>query len=238
MGFTNQTAHYELPQYVATDHPKYLTDFNQAMAAIDAGMYENAGSAATADSKADAAQATADANTSSIGTLDTQINGNGSTTFGLAGDVSSLQGSVNTITSLIGNGEPTTTDKTIIGAINEIYADITGGGTDIAASAVSYDNTTSGLTADDVQEAIDAVVAMIPVIPGSGAEVQSDTLTAGQTSKTLTFTEQTIGATTLVDIYTDNYDVAPTAVATTSTTVTLTFAAQASDVVVAVKIQN
>lgn len=240
MGFTNTTAHYSLPQYVATDKPKYLTDFNQTMEAIDTQMYTNAQAAATADGKAVAAKDVADGAVSSIGTLNTQINGDAldPSDRGLAGDVSDNSGAINTINSLIGNGTPTTSDKTIIGAINEIYADITGGGTDVTAANVSYDNTTSGLTADDVQEAIDEVYAAIPSIPSTAVEVQSGTLTAGQTSVVLTFASQTIGATTLIDIYTDDYDVAPTAVATTSTTVTLTFDEQAANVAVAVKVQN
>lgn len=241
MGYTNTTSHYALPQYVATDKPKYLTDFNQTMEAIDTQMYTNAQAAATADGKAVSAKNTADGAVSSIGTLNTQINGDASdpSDRGLAGDVSDNAGAINTINSLIGNGTPTTTDQTIIGAINELHAEIGGGTTpSIPASDVTYDNTTSGLTADDVQEAIDEVYAAIPSLPSATSEVQNGTLTAGQTSVVLTFASQTIGATTLVDIYTGDYDVAPTAVATTSTTVTLTFEAQASDLAVAVKVQN
>lgn len=182
MGYTNTTSHYSLPQYVATDKPKYLTDFNQTMEAIDTQMYANAQAAATADGKAVTAKDTADGAVSSIGTLNTQINGDVSdpSDRGLAGDVSDNSGAINTINSLIGNGEPTTTDKTIIGAINEIYADITGGGTDVTAANVSYDNTTSGLTADDVQEALDEIYAAIPSVSTPDAEdVAYDNQTSG-----------------------------------------------------------
>ena len=103
----------------------------------------------------------------------------------------------------------------------------------VAAENVTYDNTTSGLTADDVQEAIDEVAASV-----GGVEIQSGTLTAGQTSVALTFENQTIGADTLIDIYTDTFGVNPTAVSTTTNTVTLTFEVQASDVTVAVKVRN
>ena len=179
MSYTNTTTHYSLPQYVATDKPKYLTDFNETMSAIDGQMYTNAQAAATADGKAVAAQATADANTSSIGTLNTQINGDATdpSDLGLAGDVAANTGSINTINSLIGNGTPTTSDKTIIGAINEIYADITGGGTDIAASAVSYDGTTSGLSATNVNAAIDEVAASITT--PDAEDVDYDNQTSG-----------------------------------------------------------
>lgn len=239
MGYTNTTSHYSLPQYVATDKPKYLTDFNQTMEAIDTQMYTNAQAAATADGKAVTAKDTADGAVSSIATLNTQINGDVSdpSDRGLAGDVSDNSGAINTINSLIGNGEPTTSDKTIIGAINEIYADITGGGTDVTAGNVSYDNTTSGLTADDVQEAIDEVYAAIPSIPAATSEVQTGTLAAAATSVTLTFAAQAISATSLIDVYVEdgiNY----TAISTTSTTVTLTFEAQGASKAVAVRVTN
>lgn len=238
MSFTNQTSHYGLPQYVGSDKPKYLTDFNQAMADIDAQMYENATDAATAQSAAEGAQSTADGAVSSIGTLNTQINGDPTdpSDTGLAGDVSAVEGNVNTINSLIGNGEPTTTDKTLIGAINELYSDIHGGGSDpVTAASVSFDNTTSGLTADDVQEALDEIVASIP--SAGAVELQTGTLTAGQTSVVLTFASQTISATSLIDVYVEdgiNYS----AIATTSTTVTLTFEAQAANIAVAVRVTN
>ena len=73
MSFTNQTQHYGLPQYVGTDVPAYLTDFNSAMATIDAGMNAaktQADSAATA-----AGQAVNDISAlqSTVGTQATQI---------------------------------------------------------------------------------------------------------------------------------------------------------------------
>lgn len=238
MGYTNTTTHYSLPQYVATDKPKYLTDFNETMTAIDTQMYTNAQAAATADGKAVAAKDVADGAVSSIGTLNTQINGDTSdpSDRGLAGDVSDNSGAINTINSLIGNGTPTTTDQTIIGAINELHAEIGGGSTpSIPASDVPYDNTTSGLTATDAQAAIDEVVAALPT--AGAIELQTGTLVAGNTSVTLTFTEQTVGATSLIDVYVEdgiNY----TAIATTSTTVVLTFEAQAANLAVAVRVTN
>ena len=238
MGYTNTTTHYSLPQYVATDKPKYLTDFNETMTAIDTQMYTNAQAAATADGKAVAAKDVADGAVSSIGTLNTQINGDTSdpSDRGLAGDVSDNSGAINTINSLIGNGTPTTTDQTIIGAINELHAEIGGGSTpSIPASDVPYDNTTSGLVATNAQAAIDEVVAALPT--AGEIELQTGTLVAGNTSVTLTFTEQTVGATSLIDVYVEdgiNY----TAIATTSTTVVLTFEAQGANKAVAVRVTN
>lgn len=75
-------------------------------------------------------------------------------------------------------------------------------------------------------------------VSGGSVEVQTGTLIAGQTSVVLTFTDQTIGNTTLVDWYSADPLVSPTAIATTANTVTLTFAVQAADMGVAVKVQN
>lgn len=232
MSATNATTNYSLPLFIGTDKPAWLVDWNSAMTDIDSQMKVNATAILANETAISGLSTTVSAHTTSISTISGQIT---TLTTGL----NTAQGNINTINSLIGNGEPTTSDKTLIGAINEIYGMITGGGgTEILAANVSFDGTTSGLTADDVQEAIEEVYAAIPSIPSATSEVQTGTLTAGTTSVVLTFAAQTIGATTLVDIYTDNYDVAPTAVATTSTTVTLTFESQAADVAVAVKVQN
>ena len=116
---------------------------------------------------------------------------------------------------------------------------ITGGGsTEIAAANVSYDGTASGLIATSVQAAIDEVYAAIPVTPAATTEVQTGTLTAGQTSVALTFATQTIGAATLIDVYTGTFGVNPTNVAIAGQVVTLTFDVQAADLAVAVKAQN
>lgn len=120
MGYSNTTTHYSLPQYVATDKPKYLTDFNETMVAIDTQMYTNAQAAATADGKAVAAKEVADGAVSSIGTLNAQINGDPEdpTDTGLNGQVSDNKTDIETMQALIGNGTPTTSNQTIIGAIN------------------------------------------------------------------------------------------------------------------------
>lgn len=122
MSSTNHTANYGLSQFLGTDKPAWLVDYNGDMSAIDTQMKANADAAAAAQSTANTADGKADTNASAITTLNTQINGDS----GIAADVTTLQGSVNTITSLIGNGEPTTTDKTLIGAINELHSDMSG----------------------------------------------------------------------------------------------------------------
>lgn len=236
MSATNSTPAINLPLFIGTDKPAWLVDWNSAMSAIDSAIAtlqtaESGTSSALAalSNSVTALSNTVSQQTTAIETVTQSVNQ-------LAGNVTTINGNINTINSLIGNGEPTTTDKTIIGAINEINAKLPEGGA-VEADDVSYDNTDSGLNATNVQDAIDEVYNAIPSIPTSSVEVQRGTLTAGQTSVVLTFAAQTIGANSLVDIYVDGglqYD----SVATTSTTVTLTFAAQAADVPVAVKVTN
>ena len=52
MAHTNQTVHYDLPQFVGSDIPSWLVDVNQAYAAIDSAIY-------TAKNTADVASNTA-----------------------------------------------------------------------------------------------------------------------------------------------------------------------------------
>lgn len=55
MASTNKTTNYELSQYIGTDKPTYLTDYNQDMSKIDTGIHE--------------AKTEADSNAAAIGTL-------------------------------------------------------------------------------------------------------------------------------------------------------------------------
>lgn len=232
MASTNKTANYELSQFLGSDSPKWLTDYNSDMEKIDLAI-------AGVKTQADATDLVVSGHTSAITALDGTVGDQSTAIQSLRSDVTANTGSINTINSLIGNGEPTTTDKTLIGAINELYNDIHGSGPtpiEVDAEDVGYDNTTSGLTATTVQAAIDEVVA---AIPSAGAEErQSATLTAGQTSITLTFANQTIGATTFIDWYVSDPEVSPTAISTTATTVIFTFAIQANNLTVGAIVRN
>ena len=196
MSYTNKTSHYELPQYVATDKPKYLTDFNETMATIDGQMYTNATAATTAQTAAEGAQSTADGAVSSISTLNTQINGDPTdpSDTGLAGDVSALDGDVNTIQALLGNGTPTTSNQTVIGAVNAIEASIAPAedsatlganyvtGAQFARGGVVYEaltNLTSGtaftsLTLNTDYKVADTLVKQIADVKGDVADVKGD----------------------------------------------------------------
>ena len=120
MGATNTTTYYNLSQFIGTDKPAWLHDYNGDMLKIDTGINAAKLAADAAALDAGAAQNTANDAVSSIVTLNATVGAH--TTA-----ITNLSGSVNTINSLIGNGTPTTTDQTIIGAINEINAKTTVG---------------------------------------------------------------------------------------------------------------
>lgn len=115
MGATNNTTYYNLSQFVGTDKPAWLQDYNGDMNKIDAGIHQ--AKAAADAAQGDATQALTDSgnNTTAIGNLQTDV-GNLRTATG------NNAGAINSINSLIGNGTPTTTDQTIIGGINELNA--------------------------------------------------------------------------------------------------------------------
>ena len=118
MASTNKTTHYELSQYVGTDKPTYLTDYNNDMSAIDTGIYN-------AQTKADSAY-------SAAGVADgkaVQAQGDATTALNSAG-------SANTNIGTMANLE--TTDKTtLVEAINENVRNISN------FNLTSYENATN-----------------------------------------------------------------------------------------------
>lgn len=250
MSATNATTNYALPIFIGTDKPAWLVDWNSAMTAIDAAIKGVDTDVQGAVVDISGLSSTVASHTSTLSTISGQITV-------ITTNLNTATGNINTINSLIGNGTPTTTDHTLIGAINELHAnqgdlsqlqttdksslvaainEILGGGQGIiSASIVSYSNTTSGLSASNVQNALDEVVSLLPA---SNSEKKSNVLTAGSTSVQITFTEQTIGASTLIDVYTSIYGVNPLTVSTTANSVVLTFDAQASDMNVVVVVNN
>lgn len=115
MGATNTTTNYSLSQFISTDKPAWLQDYNGDMLKIDTAIK-------SVDTAAQTAQTTANNAVSASGTNASDISALQTTVGGLNTTITNLQLAVNTIQSLIGNGTPTTTDQTIIGAINEINA--------------------------------------------------------------------------------------------------------------------
>lgn len=76
MSSTNKTPNYELSQYVGTDKPTYLGDYNGDMLKIDKQLKANADSASNATSAAGSAQAVAEQASKSVQNLNDSVTAN------------------------------------------------------------------------------------------------------------------------------------------------------------------
>lgn len=92
---TNKTTNYDLPQFIGTDKPTWLGDFNQAMFDIDAGMHTNA--TAITSMASDVATASASASQASQDVA------------GLTSTVSTLSSDVTSVTTTANNAQQTAT---------------------------------------------------------------------------------------------------------------------------------
>lgn len=133
MGATNHTPNYNLPQFIGTDKPTWLSDVNGAFSDIDTQMKANATSAAQGISDAASASTVATSANNKANTLDTQINTPGT---GLAAVVSGHTTAITSINSDIGSTVLPTIAQTLTGAIDELYNDITGSSVSINADGV------------------------------------------------------------------------------------------------------
>lgn len=105
MASTNQTTHYELSQYVGTDKPTYLVDYNGDMSKIDTGIYD--------------AKLKADTNETNIGDITNLQTTNKSSLVAAVNEVNT--NSSNNATHIGTLSSLTTTEKTnLVGAINEV----------------------------------------------------------------------------------------------------------------------
>lgn len=140
----NYTSFYSLSQIEPADKPTWLVMYNSDMLKIDTGIHEAKNTADNAVTAASAAQSTADTATSNLATLS-------GTVGSLSDTLSTAVGNINTINSLIGNGTPTTTDQTIIGAINEINGNVT----TLSGTVSSISSEVSGMTANKLGNVVD-----------------------------------------------------------------------------------
>lgn len=104
------------------------------------------------------------------------------------------------------------------------------------AADVNYDNTASGLTASDVQDAIDELNSNIEAVNENVATYVSGIISAGNTS--ITLSNAAIKTTSFIDIYFWDQLLAPEDVNVTTGSVTIQIPAQTVSVNVAVRIAN
>lgn len=118
MSSTNQTPNLDLSQFIGTDKPAWLVDYNGDMSKIDTGY-------GTVKAQADATDTAVTGVSNRVGVVETTLTNNITPAItALQTDDTAHGNAINTIQSLIGNGTPTTTDQTLIGAINEINAEV------------------------------------------------------------------------------------------------------------------
>lgn len=121
---TNKTTNYELPQFIGTDKPTWLGDFNQAMSDIDAGMHENATDIASM--KSDVANATASASqaTQAVSTLTGTVNSLSSTVTSVQTTANNAQSTANSALN-VANSKVNTSDLfDLIYPVGSIYLSV------------------------------------------------------------------------------------------------------------------
>ena len=123
MASTNKTTNYELSQYIGTDKPTYLTDYNQDMSKIDAGIHAAKSEADTnATSIGTLSSLTTEAKTNLVGAIN-EVDAHADTN---AGNIATNTSNIATNTTHIGTlANLTTTSKTdLVVAANEINAKV------------------------------------------------------------------------------------------------------------------
>ena len=104
------------------------------------------------------------------------------------------------------------------------------------AQDVTYDNSGSGLTATNVQDAIDEVTSGLDTVTANVSTYVSGTILAGNTS--ITLSDASILTTSFIDVYFKDKVLAPTNVTVAVGSVTVEIAAEATNTEVAVRIAN
>lgn len=133
---TNKTANYNLPQFVGTDKPTWLGDFNQAMVDIDAGMHTNATDIESIETIAQNASASASQASQDVA--------------GLTSTVSTLSSNVTSVTATANNAQQTATSalntaNTANGKADTNASNITALTTRVSTNETNIDNLTGSI---------------------------------------------------------------------------------------------
>ena len=166
MSYTNSTTNYGLPQWIAADHPKFLTDINNAYATIDTQLKNANDNASTASDNATSALSIAGQAATTAESAAT-----------LAGQAAALAQSVNELVGTLNAKMGTTSistigDGTVTGAIETLD-----NRTDDAFIETTFTNSTLVEIAANRQEVVTVdtfrrptgynVVAILRVSPGN-----------------------------------------------------------------------
>lgn len=162
MSHTNSTANYQLPQFLGTDKPAWLTDVNQAYADIDTAMKANEVSAGQAN-------ALATQNASAISTMSGQIST-------LSTKVTALETAQPTDEAQIETNRQNiaTNAQNIVGIDNRLgHEDISAIGDDITDAIVKEDAKVGDLADLDTTDKTSIVDAINEVVAGGGGDTST-----------------------------------------------------------------
>ena len=158
---TNKTTNYELPQFVGTDKPSWLGDFNEAMLTIDTGMHGNATAIDGVESTSQTAKSTANQALQGVSSLSDTVSSQGSA-------ISSIDGRVTTINSTL------TTQGTAIssidGRVKTLETDNTTNKSNIAKNTTDISNLTNYLALTDNRALTN------PVITQGGGSITNNSM--------------------------------------------------------------
>lgn len=159
----------------------------------------------------------------------------------VAGDTFTVDGNAVTATTPAGTSIPAggfVINSSVFAILDGAKLTVFVGGGASDASDINYDNSDSGLTATDVQDAIDEIVNGIETLADASLLHAEGTITAGNTS--VTISDANITANSYIDIYFWNRpDVTYSNVTVSTGSVTVTIpAADAADIDVSVRIAN
>ena len=184
MSSTNKTTNYNLSQYVGSDKPTYLGDYNGDMLKIDTQMKANntlATNASAAATVAGSAASSALDKANEIGTLSNLVTSEKSNVVAAINEVAAnavqSEGDIGSLSNL------TTTDKSnLVGAINELAAllAITGSSQTEAVTSTSTDGETKDITSISLDTGKYLVLAICSANTASASEVVQCFITLGE----------------------------------------------------------
>lgn len=172
MSATNKTQHYNLPQFVAGDIPAWMTDVNNAMATIDGAIYDVASDEATVGESVAQLGTRVTSAENTVASLGTTVQGVQGDVAENTADIGTLKGNVNGVGTRMTAVEGRAT--TLEGKVTTLEGE--------TAEDIPYDNTDSGLTATDVQSAIDEIAQS----GGGGGSASTTQLTSPLTGTSFT----------------------------------------------------
>lgn len=101
MGATNSTTNLQLPQFIGTDKPSWLGDFNGAMLKVDNFAGTATSDIGTVTTTANAAKSTAEAAEAAVGALETTVTQHTTEISDVMGDIASIEADITEINDKI-----------------------------------------------------------------------------------------------------------------------------------------